>query len=204
MEVAVLGIERGAPRPIPACVLDQVNAVRRRPSGRRERRWLRAADRQRRQGDPHQRRRTDAGLQHAADVPFAATSIRAAVTRRTGRHQVVIDATSAEKHHIALGSDINILFRGPTQEFTVVGTVEFGGEKNLGGTTSAYFDTATAQKVLGSPGMFDAIDVRAGRSLSQASSPKRLDAAAAGRHGGSHRCGVAKENADAVRRASRW
>ena len=34
----------------------------------------------------------------------------------------------------------------------MVGTVGFGGEKNLGGTTSAYFDTATAQKVLGTPG----------------------------------------------------
>ena len=52
-----------------------------------------------------------------------------------GPNEVVIDATSAEKHDIPLGSDINILFRGPTQEFTVVGTVEFGGEKNLGGTT---------------------------------------------------------------------
>ena len=31
-----------------------------------------------------------------------------------GPHEVVIDATSAEKHDIALGSDINILFRGPT------------------------------------------------------------------------------------------
>ena len=47
------------------------------------------------------------------------------------------------------GSTIKVLFQGPTQEFTVVGTVGFGGEKNLGGTTSAYFDAATAQQVLG-------------------------------------------------------
>ena len=66
--------------------------------------------------------------------------------------EVAIDATSAEEHHIALGSTIKVLFQGPTQEFTVVGTVGFGGEKNLGGTTSAYFDTATAQQVLGTPG----------------------------------------------------
>ena len=66
--------------------------------------------------------------------------------------EVAIDATSAEENHIELGSTIKVLFQGPTQEFTVVGTVGFGGEKNLGGTTSAYFDTATAQKVLGTPG----------------------------------------------------
>ena len=66
--------------------------------------------------------------------------------------EVAIDATSAEEHHIKLGSHIKVLFSGPTREFTVVGTVGFGGEKNLGGTTSAYFDTATAQKVLGTPG----------------------------------------------------
>jgi hypothetical protein len=33
-----------------------------------------------------------------------------------------------------------------TREFTVVGTAGFGDEKNHGGTTSAFFDTATAQQ----------------------------------------------------------
>ena len=56
-------------------------------------------------------------------------------TAPSGPHQVAIDATSAEEHDIAIGSTIKVLFRGPTQEFTVVGTVGFGGEKNLGGTT---------------------------------------------------------------------
>src|SRR3954452_1513975 len=75
-----------------------------------------------------------------------------------GSDEVAIDATSAEDHDIALGSDIKVLFQGPTQEFTVVGTVGYGdGVKDLGGTTSAYFDTATAQAVLGSPGHFDSI-----------------------------------------------
>src|SRR4029453_9896382 len=54
-------------------------------------------------------------------------------TAPSGAHQVAIDATSAEDHHIPLGSTIKVLFTGPTQEFTVVGTVGFGGEKNLGG-----------------------------------------------------------------------
>src|SRR6266508_3673664 len=103
----------------------------------------------------------------------ADTTLRGDVKLRSGSapsgpHQVAIDATSAEEHHIAVGSTIKVLFRGPTQEFTVVGTVGFGGEKNLGGTTPAYFDAATAQKVLGSPGVFDAIDVSAEPGVSQA------------------------------------
>ena len=104
-----------------------------------------------------------------------------------GPHEVAIDASSAEKHDIALGSHIKVLFRGPTQTFTVVGTVGYGGEKDLGGTTSAYFDTATAQRVLGTPGIFDEIDVRAADGVSDERSPKRLDAVAARRRRGRHR-----------------
>ena len=76
--------------------------------------------------------------------------------------------------------------------------MEFGGEKNLGGTTSAYFDTATAQKVLGTPGHVRR-DQRAGeRRVSDKELAKRLDAAvpdSAEAVTGAH---VAKENADAV------
>src|SRR6478672_3710073 len=93
-----------------------------------------------------------------------------------GAHEVAIDATSAEQHDIALGSTIEVLFRGPTREFTVVGTVGFGGEKDLGGTTSAYFDVPTAQRVLGTPGHFDTIDVSAEDGVSQTELAKRLEA----------------------------
>ena len=93
-----------------------------------------------------------------------------------GPSEVAIDATSAEENDIALGSKIKVLFQGPTQEFTVVGTVGFGGEKDLGGTTSAYFDTATAQKLVGVPGHFDAINVAAEDGVSQSVLAKRLDA----------------------------
>jgi putative ABC transport system permease protein len=97
-----------------------------------------------------------------------------------GPHEVAIDASSAENHDIALGSDIDVLFRGPTQEFTVVGTVGYGAEKDLGGTSGAYFDAATAQQVLGAPKMFDEIRVRAADGVSDATLAQRLDAAVPG------------------------
>src|SRR4051794_1705462 len=114
--------------------------------------------------------------------------------------EVAIDATSAEEHHIKLGSTIKVLFSGPTREFTVVGTVGFGGEKDLGGTTSAYFDTTTAQEVLGTPGQFDSINVSADKGVSQAELARNLSAAVP--HGLEAVTGktVAKESSDAVKK----
>jgi putative ABC transport system permease protein len=116
----------------------------------------------------------------------------------SGAHQVAIDATSAEEHDIALGSKIKVLFSGPTQEFTVVGTVGFGGQKDLGGTTSAYFDSATAQQVLGSPGVFDAINVSAESGVSQAELVQRIDAVVPAGAEAVTGATVAKESADAI------
>jgi putative ABC transport system permease protein len=129
--------------------------------------------------------------------------LRGDVRLRTGHaphgpSEVAIDATSAEKHHIALGSNIKVLFRGPTQTFTVVGTIGYGDEKNLGGTTSAYFDTATAQQVLGSPDTFDAINVRADDGVSDAVLAQRLDSVVPKGSEAVTGAAVAKENADAV------
>jgi putative ABC transport system permease protein len=119
-------------------------------------------------------------------------------TAPQGRREVVIDATSAETHDIALGSTIKVLFHGPTQEFTVVGTVGFAGEKDLGGTTSAYFDTPTAQRLLGLPGMYDAIDVSADPGITQSALADRLNAVVPDSAEAVTGATVAKENADAV------
>ena len=112
--------------------------------------------------------------------------------------EVAIDATSAEDNDIAVGSTIKVLFQGPTQEFTVVGTVGFGGEKNLGGTTSAYFETETAQTVLGMPGSFDSIGVSAEDGVSQAELTKRLSAVVPDGAEAVTGKTVAQENSDAV------
>ncbi len=112
--------------------------------------------------------------------------------------EVAIDATSAEEHDIALGSRIKVLFLGPTREFTVVGTVGFADEKDLGGTTSAYFDTRTAQQVLGAPGMYDAIDVSADEGVSQAVVAQRLGDVLPDGSEAVTGSTVAQENADAI------
>ena len=113
--------------------------------------------------------------------------------------EIAIDATSAEENDIALGSTIKVLFTGPTQEFTVVGTVGFGGEKNLGGSTSAYFDTETAQKLVGAPGYFDTIEVAAESGVSESALARSLDAVVPDGAEAVTGATVAQENSDAVK-----
>ncbi len=96
-------------------------------------------------------------------------------TAPDGPTDVVIDAASAEENDIELGSTIKVLFQGPTREFTVVGTVGFGDEKSLGGSSAAYFDAETAQEVLGEDGVFDSIGVAADDGVSQSVLADRLD-----------------------------
>jgi putative ABC transport system permease protein len=119
-------------------------------------------------------------------------------TAPSGPNEVAIDATSAETHDIAIGSTIKVLFNGPTQAFTVVGTVGFGDEKDLGGTTAAYFDTATAQQVLGSPRLFDEVDVSAQPGVSPSELATRLDAVVPNGAEAVTGATVAKESSDAI------
>jgi putative ABC transport system permease protein len=93
-----------------------------------------------------------------------------------GPTEVAIDARSAHKHHVPLGSHINVLFHGPTRLFTVVGIVTFGGQTDIGGNTTAYFDLATAQATMGSPGVYDQINVSAQPGVSETALTARLDA----------------------------
>jgi putative ABC transport system permease protein len=117
-----------------------------------------------------------------------------------GPREVAIDATSAEEHDIAVGSTISVLFYGPTREFTVVGTVGFGdGITDLGGTTSAYFDTRTAQRVLGTAGMFDSIDVSAEPGVTQGQLAQRLSEVVPEGTEALTGAQVSKENADATK-----
>ncbi|MDQ2827228.1 MAG: FtsX-like permease family protein, partial [Actinomycetota bacterium] len=90
---------------------------------------------------------------------------------RTGRApekngEVVVDVATADKHKFAVGDKVKILFQGPTEEFTIVGTTGFGKADNLAGATLAAFDLGTAQRVFGKAGRFDSIDVKAAPGVS--------------------------------------
>ena len=92
------------------------------------------------------------------------------LTLRSGREplrngEVVVDAVTAREHDFALGDRIRILFRGPTEEFTVVGITGFGEADNLAGATLAIFEETTAQRVFAKPGRFDSIEAKAAEGV---------------------------------------
>jgi len=132
----------------------------------------------------------------------ADAALRGDVQVRSGRApsgpgEVAIDASSAADHSIALGSEIGILFRGPSETFTVVGTVGFGGQDDLGGTTSGYFDVPTAQRVLGAPGSFNEVVVRSNGELSDTALSERIAAVLPAGTEAVTGAAVAKEASDA-------
>ena len=90
---------------------------------------------------------------------------------RSGREpqqpgEVVVDAVTARDHDFALGDRVKVLFRGPTEEFTVVGVAGFGEADNLAGATLAIFEETTAQRVFNKVGRFDSIDAKADEGVS--------------------------------------
>ena len=98
---------------------------------------------------------------------------------RSGREprqpgEVVVDAVTARDHDFALGDRVRVLFRGPTEEFTVVGIAGFGEADNLAGATLAIFEETTAQRVFGKVGRFDTIDVKADEGVSTAELRERV------------------------------
>ncbi len=99
--------------------------------------------RHRRQGRAHHGRRADHGL-HACPTDAALRGDVHLLLRpraRHGPHEVAIDATSArEARHPARLARSRSCSAARRRPFTVVGTVGYGDEKDLGGTTSAYFD----------------------------------------------------------------
>ena len=104
------------------------------------------------------------------------------LTLRSGREpqrsgEVVVDAVTAKDHDFALGDKVKVLFRGPTEEFTVVGITGFGEADNLAGATLAIFDLTTAQRVFGKAGRFDSIEARATEGVSSLELRDRVAAA---------------------------
>jgi len=97
--------------------------------------------------------------------------------RPTQPDQVGIDEITAEKAKVKVGDPVQIVFLTvPPQQFTVSAIFKFGDAGNLAGATLAAFEPATAQRVLGKVGTWDAIDVAGNAGLSQTDLQSRLTA----------------------------
>ena len=75
--------------------------------------------------------------------------------------ETTMDSGTAKTSHFAVGDRVTIVSNQGAAQYTIVGITGFGKADNLAGATIVTFDTATAQQLVGKPGMFEEIDVHA-------------------------------------------
>ncbi|MFJ8040928.1 ABC transporter permease [Kitasatospora sp. NPDC096147] len=73
--------------------------------------------------------------------------------------ELALDRRTAERGGYALGAPVRLAVDGPTLTKTLVGIVDTDDPKVTAGATLVLFDTATAQRLLLSPGRFDALGI---------------------------------------------
>ncbi len=86
----------------------------------------------------------------------------------SARHEVAIDAGTAEKYGFEVGDMIGVAAGGPVEQFTLSGLVRLGSVDSIGNATISVFDVATAQALFDKEGQFDSISVAAAPGVSPA------------------------------------
>ncbi len=87
----------------------------------------------------------------------------------SARHEVAIDAGTAEKYGFAVGDAIGVAAGGrPVERFRLTGLVRLGSVDSIGNATISVFDVATAQALFDKQGRFDSISVAAAPGVSPA------------------------------------
>ncbi|MFI6806563.1 ABC transporter permease [Streptomyces luteogriseus] len=92
-----------------------------------------------------------------------------------GEDEILIDSATAKRAGYEVGDTVRMSVDGPvlTPKITGIFTTDDGNVAAGGSLT--LFDTATAQKLLGKPGVYDQIDVQAEPGVTQAALKAELD-----------------------------
>lgn len=94
--------------------------------------------------------------------------------------EVVLDESTAELGGYTVGDQVGILAASGAEQFELVGVARFGTSGSVGGSTTALFEIAEAQRVLGVPGKIDAISIRANDGVSEDEIVARISEALTG------------------------
>ncbi|GAA5181138.1 ABC transporter permease [Rugosimonospora acidiphila] len=96
--------------------------------------------------------------------------------------EIAINAGLAKTANLRVGQRVGVLTLRPQQTFTVVGIFGYsGGRDSLGGEQTVAFTTPVAQRLmLGAPGAYSAVDVRAGPGVDDGTLRDRVAAAVGG------------------------
>ncbi|MEV5428612.1 FtsX-like permease family protein [Streptomyces sp. NPDC052701] len=109
-----------------------------------------------------------------------------------GPEQVMVDADTADKHHLELGDEIGVITAVGTHTAKISGIADFTVTNP--GAAIFYLDTPTAQRALiGETGVYTDVNVTAAPGVSDAQLKKNVLAEL----GGDYRVQTAKETADA-------
>ncbi|MFJ9347763.1 ABC transporter permease [Streptomyces sp. NPDC101237] len=94
-----------------------------------------------------------------------------------GANEVLIDSKTAERAGYKVGDTVRISVNGPVLKPTVAGVFTTDDGNVAAGGSLALFDTATAQRLFGTEGAYDEIDVTAKSGTGQAALKAQLDRA---------------------------
>jgi len=81
---------------------------------------------------------------------------------------IVIDRATAEAGSFTVGDPVQVVTAAGSDTYTLAGVATYGGADNNGGAPVVAFTPDTASQVIGEPGRYDAIAVRAGPGFSSA------------------------------------
>ncbi|WP_020137842.1 ABC transporter permease [Streptomyces sp. 351MFTsu5.1] len=106
--------------------------------------------------------------------------------------QVMVDADTADKHHLKLGDDIGVISAVGTHHAKISGIADF--QVTNPGAAIFYLDTKTAQETLvGEPGVYTNVNVTAAAGVTDV----QLKTHVAAELGGAYKVQTAQETADA-------
>ncbi|GAA3452567.1 ABC transporter permease [Dactylosporangium matsuzakiense] len=94
-------------------------------------------------------------------------------------NEIVVNKALADAAKIKVGDDVGVLTLQPKKTFKLVGVFGYSGDRDsLGGALEVMFTTPVAQELmLGQPGVFSSIDVRAGPGVTPEQVRDRVTAA---------------------------
>ena len=112
-------------------------------------------------------------------VNYDADPATSAFTSREGRPpagegEIALDAGTADKTGYRVGDRVPLVLRDGRADPVLTGTFGFGTNDNVAGASIVAMDDATAQRLLGRPGEFDAVRLAGRDGLSQAELLERV------------------------------
>jgi putative ABC transport system permease protein len=98
-------------------------------------------------------------------------------TAPVGPAQVLVDAHTIDKEHLAIGDVIGVTGNTKLQRAKIVGIARFGTTNSLAGATLLAFDPPSAQRLFGTPGAWNQISVAADPGVTDKTLRDRIAAA---------------------------